>query len=488
MVEDELTMDTNEGDGDPAAPPHTPTVQERVKRYLETTKRKKSDCNGSGTKLILDSTYSAINNIRIHMLKSPNLNGKDSFSTPGFCGCFFDESDQRQELAHTRFVFDKKINATFSFNPSTMTCDSCPNAHPVLSEADHSSGVDVFILSDQCFPPVLPAATGNCVKIIRVENACLTELAEIFLSTVAGCAVQVGTLVTLSSGSRLCQIGVAAYAEELVRASKIIMASLSGKVRVRAGVPLLLQGTADPSLVRSIFELDGWLCSTRDSNDGFLHETFKATLLSIKNLGLGDSQVTPLFRFQLPVGLNSYEKKTFSSEGWDNLPYGTHPMDPANEKVVISTLLNELNNNFAANLSVNVDLSRSHTQRGSGNLAPADNYLVVGASLAGRLCAALEAGGHNAVHIKTVSWRPTPDTIKRTAQELADAIDVSPPATTVIFQFLDSAAFYARCDDGSLVPARQGLDDDGKPDHRFHLDGELVVAPKELFLHTLVKG
>jgi len=110
---------------------------------------------------------------------------------------------------------------------------------------------------------------------------------------------------------------------------------------------------------------------------------------------------------------------------------------------------------------------------------------VVGASLAGRLCAALETGGHKASHIKTVSWRPTPDTIKKTAQELADAVESSATPPVVIFQFLDSAAFYARCEDGSLVPAHQGLDEYAKPDGRFHLDGELVVAPKELFLHTL---
>ena len=190
-------------------------------------------------------------------------------------------------------------------------------------------------------------------------------------------------------------------------------------------------------------------------------------------------------RYQLPVSLTSYEKKTVSSEGWDNLPYGTHPIDPANEKVIISVFLGELNNYFAANLSVEADLSRAHSGVNSDTKVPTTAFIVVGASLAGRLCAALEGAGHNSVHIKTVSWRPTPDTIKRAAQELSEAVAAATSTTCIVFQFLDSAAFYARCEDGSLVPARQGLDENSDPDGRFHLDGELVVAPKELFLHTL---
>ena len=49
----------------------------------------------------------------------------------------------------------------------------------------------------------------------------------------------------------------------------------------------------------------------------------------------------------------------------------------------------------------------------------------------------------------------------------------------VIFQFLDNSAYYARTEDDCLVPAQRG------DDNLYHPVGDLVIAPKEMFLHSL---
>ncbi len=133
-------------------------------------------------------------------------------------------SDPRHSLATQRHIFEKGINICTSFNPSTMSCNTCTDfEHPVLQRMG-SKGQDIiepkcFVLGDQCFPPVLPSGgEGDCLAIILIENGTLMELADSFLDLAKGYDMPVGSVVVLSSVSLLARIGTAAYAEEVVRA------------------------------------------------------------------------------------------------------------------------------------------------------------------------------------------------------------------------------------------------------------------------------
>jgi hypothetical protein len=52
------------------------------------------------------------------------------------------------------------------------------------------------------------------------------------------------------------------------------------------------------------------------------------------------------------------------------------------------------------------------------------------------------------------------------------------PDDLIVFCNLDCTAFYARDSQGTLIPSR-------RHEEHYHIDGELVVAPKELFIRTL---
>lgn len=114
---------------------------------------------------------------------------------------------------------------------------------------------------------------------------------------------------------------------------------------------------------------------------------------------------------------------------------------------------------------------------GTNNLKP--HFIVVGASHSSRLAVMLESKGATVLSVTTPSWRPTASTVEKAAKELSALTSAAPPHTVIIFQFLDCAAYYARTEEGSLIPSRRGLD------NIFHLDGELIMAPRELFAHTL---
>ena len=143
------------------------------------------------------------------------------------------------------------------------------------------------MLTDQNFPPVLPAVSGSCISVVRVENGSLWELATTFISLAAKGTMAVGSIVILSSATHLSNVGTAGYAEDLVRAAQHLHSTFQGKICVRLGCPL--NGTNDRALIRSVFEISGWIDSVRNKEEGFPDSVFKLVLLSLRNLGTGGS-------------------------------------------------------------------------------------------------------------------------------------------------------------------------------------------------------
>jgi hypothetical protein len=67
-----------------------------------------------------------------------------------------------------------------------------------------------FILSDQCFPPIIPVeGNGECFKILQIENTSLGELIATFLDLTKGFSVPAGSVVLLASASYLALAGTA---------------------------------------------------------------------------------------------------------------------------------------------------------------------------------------------------------------------------------------------------------------------------------------
>ena len=104
--------------------------------------------------------------------------------------------------------------------------------------------------------------------------------------------------------------------------------------------------------------------------------------------------------------------------------------------------------------------------------------LLVGVSHTRHLAESLEGMGAAVSLLKITSCRPTTVAMDKAAAELSAAIN-GDEDTIIVFQFLDKAAYYTRTEDGCLVPAQRNKDG------TYHLVGDILVAPKELFLHSL---
>jgi hypothetical protein len=103
--------------------------------------------------------------------------------------------------------------------------------------------------------------------------------------------------------------------------------------------------------------------------------------------------------------------------------------------------------------------------------------ILVGASHANNL--ALSLGKHfNIATVEMKSWRPNPGTVTDAEESLKRALNSYTDIAAVIYFCLDSAA-YCACFEDSVVPARQGLDG------VYHIDGDLMLAPQDMFTRSI---
>jgi hypothetical protein len=70
----------------------------------------------------------------------------------------------------------------------------------------------VFVLTDQNFPPMIPAGgegDGECLKVIQIEHGSLAELVNVFLEITKGFSIPAGTIVVMASASSMAVYGTA---------------------------------------------------------------------------------------------------------------------------------------------------------------------------------------------------------------------------------------------------------------------------------------
>ena len=384
-------------------------------------------------------------------------------------GTFFNEGDNRSRLCSVVFDREKKYNVSYSFDPVTLKCACC-------QAQDKSAKKTAYILSDQNFPAILPSntASGACLKIIRIEGGTLAELATLFIDKLKGGSTPPGSVVLLGSATHLATVGSSGYAEDFVEASLRIGAVLHRSSVVAAAPMVLLDGSRDPALIRSIVEISAWLEIIFDKIAGFSGEAHRAVVAAIGECGKGGYQDSYSMRVRFPSGPLTRAKTTWASPSLVSLPENVEPLSLELEKKIVGLLLLDLNQGMALDL----DTSPNHTRMVEipcpGGAKRGATYIVVGSSHASRTAAALREAGEQVMEVIIPAWRPTTGQISSLKLKLEDTIKAVSGSYCTIFEFFDNCFYYAQFDDGSLTPARRGHDG------RYHVDGDSIMAPKEM--------
>jgi hypothetical protein len=412
----------------------------------------------------------------------------------------------------------KKANFSASFNLEKLMCNTCTarGEHLVLHrEVECTDALDdspvCFILSDQCFPPLLPVeGEGECLKILLIEDGSLGELIGAFLDLTRGFSVPAGSVVVLASASYLARVGAAAYAAEYVDVGRRLVGAMGGAIELTHGIPILLGGTDDSALIRSLVDLEHWLeylGGARDitrarrtffknilGRDIFAHS---AVVLSPMLAGPpeapgGTGTGTPEATVHQPMSLILPSDKsgnataTFRSTGYV-LPSTVPPCTAEQERALVYALIEDINSLYMTNLATEFCTNRDSTGCAlteEDDILHSTRFVLVGASHASRLASALKDLGAEVADLSVPGWRLSEANVEDSAALLREVLEEEWEGDTIVlFQLFDNTSYYAIGPDGDAsLPYRST--EDGK----YHIRGALGMVDRDTFKKEFSKA
>jgi hypothetical protein len=421
-------------------------------------------------------------------VKNSNKNSKDLFYLneggsilkvdSSYSGSFFLPGDSRENLCDVKVDLDKKIISSSSFDRSTMSCVCCGQF--MSRVGDKSIMVDraVVVLADHAFPAAVPAGGGGgrCLRIFRCESASLMTITDAFLSAAAGWRLAAGSVILLSAASHLARVGLTAYVNDFFDCANKLK-HFTG-MDVRPAPIMLMGGTNDKILIRSLIDLAAWQKNYHSGDDLFAGNAICAAVEALANCGTGESQPGYDCRYSLPHSIRSGNTVIWVSDKLYNIPGEVTGVSVELEKNILSELINFFNSALAIDLDPAPNLTRMVvSQRSAGKNS---TFIVVGNSHAARTAAAIRSAGHNTEAVTFPACRVSATFSEAVRQKLVAAISAVPRhhEICIVIQLFDNALYFCRGEDGSLTPAVK------LSDGKHHMPGESVLAPKESQFHA----
>ncbi len=372
-----------------------------------------------------------------------------------------------------------------SFDPATMVCITCETEHKFLEGGE---GTECYCLTDQNFIATLPGSESkDCLKIIRIENASLVELANLFLEILEGKKVKPGTCVLVSSLSYLAKVGAAEYAAEW----RVCVNMLTCKWACILVCPIFpIHASAIPSnLFGELLILHTWFRKIYSGTNQGLSSSWDkyAELLLEFSEGAGSLEQpeprTPL----LPSSLDPsacFEVFHFSTSS--TCPAVIFGFDRKATHELLLSLSTSLCRGFSFAANPEAILARDPPAQSEGDKESAKvlTIILAGASNLGSLKPIFEANSAVVVDLTKLGWMATESNIDALQKELNAFADLED--TAVILDLFGNSAYKFKHVDGTLVlPFKVGggyhflgeihLDTDRKI-------GELIDSVKPLFL------
>jgi hypothetical protein len=424
--------------------------------------------------------YKVINKASIASLSAQDLRHKPEKLPPAELGTFFSEADGRIKLASVKVILGQKKTWSYSFDCNSFECLGCTQHHGRLYFPRRGSGGrggrQTIWLCDQSMPPIIPVTSSlGCIKIIRLENGSLFDLADGLVELLGGRQVAAGSVVLLSSASNMAAAGTAGYTQDLVAAIHHLRRNLGDHISYGPLPNILFNGSDDENLVRTNLEVGAWAAEAFKDCDALLSSSFKQLEMMMVGRGRGGRQSNYRCRLRLPSSHNSQASyTTWSSGGWEDYPAKLRPPSTSEEKTLYHTIIGELRERHALDLEPEPVIERWPVAVYSRE-EKKKTFLIVGSSHASRTAEALKRAGFGAELIFKPNWRALKNAIRDLAKELADEINAKleeRKIDAVVLQLLDSNVYWALQEDGSSIAARLG------PDKRYHIDGDLITISK----------
>jgi hypothetical protein len=272
-------------------------IAARSKDYLKKAKEKKiSELEqGLGEDLL---PYKVILTASKAQLAAPDLRDKVK-KCPEDLGTIFSEADGRVKLTEIKVVLGQKKTWTFSFDSSSFECLGCQQHHNHLYFPRRGSGGrgsrQTIWLSDQSMPGAIPVSSSlGFIKIVRLENGSLMDLADGLVEILSGRQVAAGSVILLTSASNMVAAGTAGYAQDLILAIQYLRRTLGDHLLYGPLPNILFNGATDEELIRTNLEVGAWAKYAFIHSDALCADSFKILEKSMLGRGRGGGSANQL--------------------------------------------------------------------------------------------------------------------------------------------------------------------------------------------------
>jgi hypothetical protein len=268
--------------------------------------------------------------------------------------------------------------------------------------------------------------------------------------------------------------GVAGYATDMADAIGYLTGKFRGGVVVLPGVPVLMGGTDDETVIRALVEFGRWLSLAGEQHPKATWQIFTNEILS--GWG-GNTFQTEKFRHEMPESLrNNHTYGSWVSGGWAS-PCGANPASPDSEQLIVRSLVKEINCLY--NLSLGEQTVHDRLVEKSGPDMP--RFVLIGGSHAINEAKALVDRGHEVITCAVGGWKPNKTASNVMATAVQEVCRELCEDDIIVLHCCDNIAFMSRTEEGGDLPIRQF------PNGKFHVDGDLLLAGRDR-LHMYFKN
>jgi hypothetical protein len=146
----------------------------------------------------------------------------------------------------------------------------------------------------------VPCSSGECLKIIRIENEMLGEIVGCFLDLFKGRELPAGSTVVIFSATHLMMRGLSGYVSDLGSELVRLDRNFRGGLLSLPGIPVFLGGCTERTVTMELVEFGNWLKTT---GEPFPAQTWDTLLSGIISDPVGGTFRADSFKTPLPERL-----------------------------------------------------------------------------------------------------------------------------------------------------------------------------------------
>jgi hypothetical protein len=356
-----------------------------------------------------------------------------------------------------------------SFDPRNMMCIGCKNNHNIGEK-----GPLVICFSDQNMIPFITDGEGNCIAIVRMENASLADLIDLSFEVLEKLPPPPGSVIMYGSGSHLFKVGASIYAKEWVDGLTRIGAKWRN-INVSPLVPFIRENCPG-SMARDIEHISAWFIKVYANNVAGLIDCWQKVLLITRGNTEDGFQLSQgeHYKLPLPASLNTSSLSPHCFVHNSSCPILLHGMDSRTTLELVRVLINSLCSNFSAALSPNLVVQRALAENNTKDFS--GQVVVMGASNARNLVSYLSARGFSVTDLTVPGWVASESNIESLISKLKSV--TIPPGAAVIIDLLSNSTYRYEQFDGTLaLPYKEG--------GSYHLQGDITVCSDANFKRIL---